>query len=184
MTSELIRDFSSTRVLFLPSSSPSFTALTLRWSYWSRPSHWEWHWHNGSVLCLQVRPWKAAVTLDPGMYAWTQLSLALRRFVFGIGSKFVNTANVSLLDVLLFSSVVQATRSLHASPQSRAPLPPLPEKGGKVRHGIFPEELFTLLYPKTGVTGNYILSVIFLGDGQLGEPQKIASWLLCCGCNL
>lgn len=50
-------------------------------------------------------------------------------------------------------SLVQASRFLHTSSQSLAPVPPLPEKGGKVRHGIFPEELFQLLYPKTGVTG-------------------------------
>ncbi|XP_024149128.1 ATP synthase F(0) complex subunit B1, mitochondrial [Oryzias melastigma] len=55
------------------------------------------------------------------------------------------------------AGLVQASRSLHTSPQSLAPLPPLPETGGKVRHGIFPEELFQLLYPKTGVTGPYML---------------------------
>uniref|UniRef100_A0A3P9H5D1 ATP synthase subunit b n=1 Tax=Oryzias latipes TaxID=8090 RepID=A0A3P9H5D1_ORYLA len=55
------------------------------------------------------------------------------------------------------AGLVHASRSLHTSPQSLAPLPPLPEKGGKVRHGIFPEELFQLLYPKTGVTGPYML---------------------------
>ncbi|XP_061625016.1 ATP synthase F(0) complex subunit B1, mitochondrial isoform X2 [Phyllopteryx taeniolatus] len=54
-------------------------------------------------------------------------------------------------------SVVQASRSLHSSSQSLAPVPSLPEKGGKVRHGIIPEELFQLLYPKTGVTGPYML---------------------------
>ncbi|XP_056629355.1 ATP synthase F(0) complex subunit B1, mitochondrial [Triplophysa dalaica] len=53
--------------------------------------------------------------------------------------------------------LVQASRSFHQSSQSLAPVPPLPEKGGKVRHGIFPEELFTLLYPKIGVTGPYML---------------------------
>ncbi|KAL1020651.1 hypothetical protein UPYG_G00002900 [Umbra pygmaea] len=46
---------------------------------------------------------------------------------------------------------------LHTSPNSQAPVPPLPEKGGKTRHGFIPEELFQLLYPKTGVTGPYML---------------------------
>ncbi|XP_061908163.1 ATP synthase F(0) complex subunit B1, mitochondrial-like [Entelurus aequoreus] len=57
----------------------------------------------------------------------------------------------------LGAGLVQASRSLHTSSQSLAPLPPLPETGGKVRHGFFPEELFQLLYPKTGVTGPYML---------------------------
>ncbi|XP_054905673.1 ATP synthase F(0) complex subunit B1, mitochondrial isoform X2 [Poeciliopsis prolifica] len=55
------------------------------------------------------------------------------------------------------AGLVQASRSLQTSSQSLAPLPPLPEYGGKVRHGLFPEELFQLLYPKTGVTGPYML---------------------------
>ncbi|KAF5901507.1 ATP synthase F(0) complex subunit B1, mitochondrial, partial [Clarias magur] len=67
-----------------------------------------------------------------------------------IGSALKNTGSFG-------PCVVQASRSLHSSPQSLAPVPPLPEKGGKVRHGIFPEEIFTLLYPKTGVTGPYML---------------------------
>lgn len=54
---------------------------------------------------------------------------------------------------ICFSSVVQASRSLQTSKQNQAPVPPLPEKGGQTRHGIIPEELFTMLYPKTGVTG-------------------------------
>ncbi|NXH12519.1 AT5F1 synthase, partial [Bucco capensis] len=53
--------------------------------------------------------------------------------------------------------VLHATRALHTTQQPLAPLPPLPEKGGEVRHGLIPEELFKFLYPKTGVTGPYML---------------------------
>ncbi|NWS22834.1 AT5F1 synthase, partial [Pachyramphus minor] len=53
--------------------------------------------------------------------------------------------------------VLHATRQLHTTQQSLAPLPPLPEKGGEVRHGLIPEEFFQFLYPKTGVTGPYML---------------------------
>uniref|UniRef100_A0A672PFD5 ATP synthase subunit b n=1 Tax=Sinocyclocheilus grahami TaxID=75366 RepID=A0A672PFD5_SINGR len=71
-------------------------------------------------------------------------------FLFLVGHILKNSGSFG-------ACLVQASRSFHQSSQSRAPVPPLPEKGGKVRHGIFPEELFTLLYPKTGVTGPYML---------------------------
>lgn len=74
----------------------------------------------------------------------------LSRLVFVSGHALKNKGSFS-------ACLVQASRSFHQSSQSLAPVPPLPEKGGKVRHGIFPEELFTLLYPKTGVTGPYML---------------------------
>ncbi|NXU50627.1 AT5F1 synthase, partial [Turnix velox] len=53
--------------------------------------------------------------------------------------------------------VLHVTRPLHTTQQHLAPLPPLPEKGGEVRHGLIPEEFFQFLYPKTGVTGPYML---------------------------
>ena len=51
--------------------------------------------------------------------------------------------------------VLQATRVFHTGQPRLAPLPPLPEYGGKVRLGLIPEEFFQFLYPKTGVTGEH-----------------------------
>uniref|UniRef100_A0A8C0CMA6 ATP synthase subunit b n=1 Tax=Balaenoptera musculus TaxID=9771 RepID=A0A8C0CMA6_BALMU len=51
---------------------------------------------------------------------------------------------------LLGPGLLQATRIFHTEQQSLAPVPPLPEYGGKVRFGLMPEEFFQFLYPKTG----------------------------------
>ncbi|XP_048352276.1 ATP synthase F(0) complex subunit B1, mitochondrial isoform X2 [Sphaerodactylus townsendi] len=45
----------------------------------------------------------------------------------------------------LSAGVVHISRPLHTSQQHLAPVPPLPETGGKVRHGIIPEEFFPFL---------------------------------------
>ncbi|XP_036958877.1 ATP synthase F(0) complex subunit B1, mitochondrial isoform X2 [Acanthopagrus latus] len=88
--------------------------------------------------------------------AWCSKNLALRPTNM-LSRIVIVSANALKGSGPLGAGLVQASRSLHTTSQSLAPVPPLPEKGGKVRHGIFPEEIFQLLYPKTGVTGPYML---------------------------
>ncbi|CAH2220868.1 ATP synthase F(0) complex subunit B1, mitochondrial [Pelobates cultripes] len=75
----------------------------------------------------------------------------LSRVALASASALRNSAPLSM-------GLVHASRSFHTGKVALAPVPPLPEKGGKVRYGLIPEEFFQFLYPKTGVTGPYMLA--------------------------
>uniref|UniRef100_A0A671ETF6 ATP synthase subunit b n=1 Tax=Rhinolophus ferrumequinum TaxID=59479 RepID=A0A671ETF6_RHIFE len=67
------------------------------------------------------------------------------------------TAAPSLKNAAFLSpGVLQATKIFHTGQPSLAPVPRLPEYGGKVHYGLILEEFFWFLYPKTIIFYIYI----------------------------
>lgn len=115
--------------------SPEFTLLfLLDCSQWPEKHCPPWSWV--SVFFKNIFVFKAFVA--------NRIDLR--------NNKYESFILLKVMYDFVLHSLVQASRSLHTSSPSLAPVPALPE-GGKVRHGIVPEEFFQLLYPKTGATG-------------------------------
>lgn len=58
---------------------------------------------------------------------------------------------------LLGPELLQAIRLFHTGMPNLVPILLLPESGGKVHHGLTPEEFFQFFSPKTSVRGPYVL---------------------------
>ena len=95
------------------------------------------------------------VTGTPGLPSGPSLTMLSQVVLSAAAIAVPSLKNTAILG----PEVLQATKIFHTRQPSLAPVPPLPKYGGKFCHGLIPEKFFQFLYPKTSITGPYVLGI-------------------------